>query len=413
MVSFMRIAIDDTDSPEGMCTTYLGAVLIRRLEDAGYTITDRLLVRLNPNVKWKTRGNAAVCIEVEGGEPERAFAIASDAVDEFADLGAENTHPGLVVAPTPLSPDFYHKAVTGFCTLEEAKAALKQHGALYRGWKLGRGLIGATAAASADFSDWTYELLAYRDPAERGVREVVQESLFISEENTFPHTWDTVDRANDCIVCFPHTPDPVLFGIRGESTEWVLRARSYVISEEPVMEEIFRTNQGTDAHLIDASLADVEEGLSYRVTGTVATTPETGQGGHVTFELEDADTRVTCMAYEPTKGFRDVVRSLAPGDELLVTGSYKNGSINLEKVHVITCLPVVTTRPPLCPECGRRMKSDGKNKGWKCRRCRTHSNTPETVTTARTVTPGWYEVPPSARRHLARPLCRKKEPASQ
>ncbi|HDQ07430.1 MAG TPA: tRNA(Ile2) 2-agmatinylcytidine synthetase, partial [Methanoculleus sp.] len=39
--------------------------------------------------------------------------------------------------------------------------------------------------------------------------------------------------------------------------------------------------------------------------------------------------------------------------------------------------------------------------------CKTHINTPETVTTDRTVTPGWYEVPPSARRHLARPLCRQ------
>ena len=406
MVSFMRIAIDDTDSPEGMCTTFLGAVLRRRLEAAGGVITDRLLVRLNPNVKWKTRGNAAVCLEAEGIAPEKAFVIACDAIDEFADLAAENTHPGLVVAPAPLPPDFYEKAVKGFCTIDEAEAVLRDHGALYRGWKLGRGLIGATAAASAEFSDWTYELLAYRDPAERGDRQVERESLFIAEEATFPHTWDTVDVANDCIVCFPHTPDPVLFGIRGESPEWVCRGRSFVISEEPVMEEIYRTNQGTDAHLIDGSLAEVEEGLSYRVTGTVATTPATGQGGHVTFELEEGGTRVACMAYEPTKGFRDVVRSLSPGDAVLVTGSYKNGSINLEKILVISCPPVVTTRPPLCPECGRRMKSDGKGKGWKCRRCRTHTNTPETVTTRRTITPGWYEVPPSARRHLARPLCR-------
>ncbi|HDQ08236.1 MAG TPA: DUF1743 domain-containing protein, partial [Methanoculleus sp.] len=335
----MRIAIDDTDSPEGMCTTYLGAVLARRLKDAGYTIQDLLLVRLNPNVKWKTRGNAAICIEAEGGSPAEAFAIACGAIDEFADLDAENTHPGLVVAPSPLPQEFYEQAVTGFCTLDEAETVLRKHGALYRGWKLGRGLIGATAAAGAEFSDWTWELLAYRDPACRGEREVVKESLFTSEEKTFPHTWDTVDHANDCIVCFPHTPDPVLFGIRGESPEWVLRARSYVVSEEPVMEEIFRTNQGTDAHLIDASIAGVEEGRSYRVKGTVATSPSTGQGGHVTFVMEDGDARIDCMAYEPTKGFRDVVRSLAPGDELLVTGSCKNGSINLEKMQVITCPP--------------------------------------------------------------------------
>ena len=33
----MIIGIDDTDSREGMCTTYLGAVLIGRLEEAGFT----------------------------------------------------------------------------------------------------------------------------------------------------------------------------------------------------------------------------------------------------------------------------------------------------------------------------------------------------------------------------------------
>ncbi|MCK4270354.1 MAG: hypothetical protein KAW93_07730, partial [Methanogenium sp.] len=52
----MRIGVDDTDSPEGMCTTYLGMVLIKRLISAGFSIKDRMLVRLNPNVRYKTRG---------------------------------------------------------------------------------------------------------------------------------------------------------------------------------------------------------------------------------------------------------------------------------------------------------------------------------------------------------------------
>ncbi|MDD3112051.1 MAG: tRNA(Ile2) 2-agmatinylcytidine synthetase, partial [Methanofollis liminatans] len=45
----MFIGIDDTDSPAGMCTTYLGAVLVRRLKSAGLTIRETRLVRLNPN----------------------------------------------------------------------------------------------------------------------------------------------------------------------------------------------------------------------------------------------------------------------------------------------------------------------------------------------------------------------------
>ena len=64
----MFIGIDDTDSPQGMCTTYLGAVLIRRLVREHMRVHEARLVRLNPNVTWKTRGNAAVSLQVEGDE---------------------------------------------------------------------------------------------------------------------------------------------------------------------------------------------------------------------------------------------------------------------------------------------------------------------------------------------------------
>jgi tRNA(Ile2)-agmatinylcytidine synthase len=137
----------------------------------------------------------------------------------------------------------------------------------------------------------------------------------------------------------------------------------------------------------------------------------TGRGGHVSFLLSDTSGEVRCMAYEPTKGFRDIIRGLAPGDEIFICGSYKNESINLEKIRIISCPEIVRQRPPLCPSCGKRMKSDGVDKGWKCRRCKTRAEEPETVHESRTVSPGWYEVPPSARRHLAKPLCRGIPPA--
>ena len=41
------------------------------------------------------------------------------------------------------------------------------------------------------------------------------------------------------------------------------------------------------------------------------------------------------MAYEPTKNFRQVVRQLVPGDEVISCGSYKKGSINLEGYNII------------------------------------------------------------------------------
>ena len=89
----MLIGIDDTDSPQGMCTMYLGALLTRRLIREHMQVREARLVRLNPNVTWKTRGNAAVMLDVEG-DPDHAFALVSALVEELADFSCANTNPG-------------------------------------------------------------------------------------------------------------------------------------------------------------------------------------------------------------------------------------------------------------------------------------------------------------------------------
>jgi len=406
----MLIGIDDTDSPQGMCTTYLGAVLARRLIHEHMQVHEARLVRLNPNVTFKTRGNAAIMLDVKG-DANRAFTIACTLVEELADLSCENTNPGVVVVDAPLDPAFYEQAVKDFCVIDEAVAILDQAHARYRGWKNRRGLIGATAAVASELADKTSEILVYREPGRFGTpREVERQSLFDAEAATFPYTWDTVDIANDVVVCVPHTPDPVLFGIRGESPRWVMTARQMIQSEPPGIEQIWVTNQGTDAHLLDAEIRELREGLSYRIQGIVDTAPETGTGGHVSFSLHNGDRIVRCMAYEPTKNFRQMIRTLAPGDDVRVCGSYKKESINLEKIQVIALAHTTTSRPPVCTTCNKRMTSDGRGKGWKCKKCGARADVPEVQDISRTLEPGWYEVPPTARRHLAKPLCRGLPP---
>ena len=402
----MLLGIDDTDSPSGMCTTYLGALLARRLITMHMPVREARLLRLNPNVIYKTRGNAAICLEVNG-DVDRVFETACEMVHEFAHFSHENTNPGVVAVENPPGPDFYWKAVRDFCTTDEAVAVLEAAGARYKGFKNGRGLIGATAAVCSVFPDMTFEHLVYRNSNVFGTpRFVDRDSLFEAETATFPHTWDTVDTENDCVVCVPHTPDPVLFGIRGESPSWVAFARMQVKAEPTGIEQVFVTNQGTDAHLLDGKIGTLTESLSYRVTGTVCTPAQTGRGGHVSIEIGNGDVVTRCMAYEPTKGFRNVLRALWPGDRVLVTGSYKGASINLEKVCIIALSEARTTQSPVCPSCGARMKSAGFQKGFKCRKCGERQKDPQVTLHDRTITPGWYEVPPVARRHLAKPLCR-------
>ena len=61
-----HLGMDDTDSLQKGCTTYIGALLVDRLLERGSRFFDYPnLIRLNPNIPWKSRGNAAVCLRFE------------------------------------------------------------------------------------------------------------------------------------------------------------------------------------------------------------------------------------------------------------------------------------------------------------------------------------------------------------
>ena len=69
----MWIGVDDTDGPNGGCTTHVLTELIRVAADRGFDVLgEPRLVRLNPNVPWKTRGNAALSVRVGRGVGPRA-----------------------------------------------------------------------------------------------------------------------------------------------------------------------------------------------------------------------------------------------------------------------------------------------------------------------------------------------------
>ncbi|MBU4222499.1 MAG: tRNA(Ile2) 2-agmatinylcytidine synthetase, partial [Euryarchaeota archaeon] len=136
---------------------------------------------------------------------------------------------------------------------------------------------------------------------------------------------------------------------------------------------------------------------------TVSRSPKTIEGGHVIFEISDGSASIECAAFEPTKGFRSIVRELRAGDEVTVYGSVKDGTLNLEKLKV-TALNQNELRNPLC--CGKRMKSMGYGQGFRCEKCGTKAKEQVIESIKRNISTGFYEVPPSARRHLSKPLVR-------
>jgi tRNA(Ile2)-agmatinylcytidine synthase len=405
--------MDDTDSKLGMCTTYLASVLVERL--ASFKVREARLVRLNPNIKYKTRGNAALCLCLEDdSDVDAVERIVLDAVNELACFDDPNTNPGIVLHKGDIPDDvreYSMRVVRDVVDIDEAVSLAKKHGMRVHAFKNGRGVIGALASIGIDFYDYTYELLAYRMPENyQKPRWLDRESVYEMDSATYPDTWDNVDLHNKVIVFSPHTPDPVLYGIRGNSHEVLLRAHRMLKAEPVERFVIFKTNQGTDMHLINAKIGDVKNDRSYILKGRVASKPYAIQGGHTFFEIEDDGARIKCAAFEPTKNFREIVKMLVPGDEVRVYGSVKDDTVNLEKLEVVSLADEMIKRSPLCPSCGRRMESAGAGQGYRCKKCKTKADAPLYEKIVRNLEPGLYEVPPSARRHLARQIIRIKEP---
>ena len=409
------IGLDDTDSRElGMCTTYVASTLAAEIQDAFGTVARTLLVRLNPAVEHKTRGNAALAIHCDV-DVERALTLGRETLD-LAATDDERTNPGLVVAPGQPGdvPDtvssFSRQAVAEYCTPEAAREHCQTAGYVTATRGTGRGLVGALAAVGAwsAFDEWTYECISYRERERWGTPRAVDEaSVFAAADAGYPDVWDTVDREESVMVCVPRTPCPILHGIRGDDPEAVEDVADRIESEPVAHRRLFVTNQGTDSHLRDSTLSDVEDGYAYRVDATVREPPYTREGGHVFLTLGNGEeaTRLQAAAFEPTKRFRDHVRNLRVGDTITVCGEVQDGTLKLEKFAVRELVKTELTTPT-CPSCDRSMKSAGKNAGYRCRDCGTRAEGKVEQELDRKLERGWYEVPPCARRHIAKPLVR-------
>ena len=256
----MLIGIDDTDSPQGMCTTYLGAVLARRLIREHMIVREARLVRLNPNVTFKTRGNAAIMLDVEG-DPDRAFAIACELVEELADFSCENTNPGVVVVEKRPDPAFYERAVKDFCEIHEAVEILDAAGARYRGWKNRRGLIGATAAVASELAG--PDLRDPRVPGDRAVRHAPRggpgDPVRRGSSDIPAHVGHR-GRGKRCRGLRTAHARPGPLRHPGRESPLGDGGPAEIASERPGLEQIWVTNQGTDAHLLDGKIGELREG---------------------------------------------------------------------------------------------------------------------------------------------------------
>ena len=416
IINFLYIGIDDTDSPDGMCTTYLASQIINKFKENGIELVGYpRLIRLNPFARFKTRGNGGVSFKIiNDGNGDIARKIVLEEVEKLSMFDCDNTNPGVIFYEGEITPemqDYAFRAIYEFITIKEAEEFGKSVGCEIHKFKKGRGIIGSIAAISLPLEDFTYELLAYRDSKNYGTkRQINYESVYMMDEATFPDTFENIDYSQNYIAIEPKTPCPILYGIRSNTVEALNIAKNIVEVTEPIVDWcIFKTNQHTDMHIQKADkISDMSQYGCFEVVGEVKNKPKIIDGGHMFFYIFDESGEIECGAYEPTKDFRKIVSQLLPGDIIKVFGGIgEQNTFNIEKFQVIK-LNDIEYQNPIC-ECGKRMTSAGKNKGFKCKKCgnKIKSNDKVPVKINRLLENSkFYETPVSSRRHLSKPLCR-------
>lgn len=422
---YLHVGLDDIDSPYGMCTTYVGAVLFEKLLSFGRPMDYPLLVRLNPNIPMKTRGNAAVALRFK--IPRNALNNVKrevlNTIEKHSHTFFPKTQPSVTIYVTPeyrihnILFEIYEQAVHDILptrmVLEELDKLDYGEIEIYAPEnKKIRGITGSVAAIGAVFKDYTYELIAYRLPGRSSQpRKIDISSVREMDQKFRMFTFDNI--SNGRLLIAPTGPDPVLFGIRGDYPEKLLDAFK-IIKHEPISKWcIFRTNQGTHEHVL--AIKDINDARPFQTIKYI------GKVVKIMQKKEKTIIHTSCQGfnienytYKIQKELRKVASLLMRNDEVIVIGNIverknNNLKINVEEIIIINLFPLVESKNPICPSCGRRLKKKDV-RTYYCPRCRRkYDNIKKILILNRRKAlfeKKRYETPPQAHRHLTLPTKR-------
>ena len=417
----IHIGIDDTDSPKGMCTTFLAYKIVKFLEKNKVQFVDYpSLIRFNPNIPWKTRGNGAVRLSIKTNNPKKIKNKITKFVDDYSET-KNGANPGLVFYENEIVTPSFHKfselALWKLISREKAKQFILENkiDSFYLG--NGQGLVGAIGAIGYKFSDHTFELLSYRKKSQFGKKRIIaKDSVKNMQSVTFPETFNSYDIESDRALITPHGPDPVFYGIRGENAESVVTASKIVKANEKLDGYmVFKSNQGTSDHLKnELDVNDLRPYTSGFLVGQVCSNPIMMQGGHVFFSIRVKDKKIKCGIYKPTK-ITTIAQNLILNDKIRIGGGIRKASknheriVNVEFLDVIELAKDIQVSNPSCKKCSKKMKSKGSKQGFECTKCGSKSSSKITSEIPRKIQCKLYLPVMSAHRHLTRPYQRIKK----
>lgn len=414
----LHIGFDDTDSPKGMCTTFLAYKIVEYLKREKTEFIDfPHLIRFNPNIPWKTRGNGAVALKIKTKNPTKIKTKIKNFVSKYSDI-KNGANPGLIFFEHQEIPEdfkkFSQKALWKLIHRKDAKKFVKRNNIEYFYKGNGQGLVGAIGAIGYEFSDHTFELLSYRKKSMLGKERLIsKESVKDMQKKTGTSTFNSFDVKKNRVLIAPHGPDPVFYGVRGEDIGSLLYAQSILkIDESPYGYMIFKSNQGTGDHLRNnLDVKNLDPHSSGIVVGTVSDSPKIIKGGHVLFSILSDKTKINCAVYKKT-GITNNAKNLIIGDKIKVGGGIRRASknfprtLNVEFIEIKTLTQSHKEENPICFNCKKKMKSKGKGQGFQCSKCGMKLQGKVKSFISRSVEKTLYIPDVAAHRHLTRPFSR-------
>jgi tRNA(Ile2)-agmatinylcytidine synthase len=411
----LTIGFDDTDSPKGMCTTFLAYKIVNELKKEGSEFLDfPKLIRFNPNIPWKTRGNGAVSLRIRTKNPSKIKNKIKNLVIKYSDI-KNGANPGLVFFEKESIPpeftEFSKLALWRLINRNNAKKFATKNNLefFYRG--NGQGLVGAIGAIGYSFDDHTLELISYRKTSKFGKERMISsQNVKDMQERTSPYTFNNFDTTKGRVLITPHGPDPVFYGIRGENVNSLLLAKKILKHAEKLDGYmIFKSNQGTGDHLMnELDIHDIKPYVSGKITGIVLDKPKISKGGHIFFSLSLTLSKIMCAVYKPT-GITHIAQNLVIGDKVCIGGGIRKATkrhprtINAEFIEILSLKKILQQTNPTCHKCNKKMKSKGQNQGYQCIKCKSRSSKREILEFQRKIKKQLYIPKISAHRHLTRP----------
>ena len=394
------LGLDDTDHIGGGCTTHKLYQLLQDLP-IKFKFDNPRLVRLWPFAKRRTRGNAAVCVEIITEEVDDLIKFLDnwwkENLQQLAGMltHSENyqrtqyeTDPGMVWFNKQPNERFYWETVSKEVFIDEMPIADFSWG--------GHGKIGATAAVAWPAKISTFEAIAWRHNSnilKQKSRKVDLSKLLIVDEDH--NTFMSRDLRSKNILISPRGNCPVLFGLRAKTLQSAKKNCEFLIDSDETEEiyghMIFQTNQATDDHLEEDKFGVVKN-IDILPRGTVKIATKDGN---------------ILMAFAESGDIKLLAQWLIENDQIKFNGLLNHDqAIHLERLKVIKAANI--KQRPICQQCDVRMKSMGTNQLVRCPKCRIKSDKLWDEISRVPPFGNWVQPPLDSRRHLTMPIEWKK-----